>query len=133
MGHPVKTWLLGPIMNEWLDSLNVLTSSLLTGLRTVLRLSERARVLFVDGLDEYEGSKTDLPQSVQDLIQISYTANFKSCFSSPFEPPFSTLFQQYPSISGVKVPRWSHAKMGRYLGTKKRGDESLSKKKMAEA
>ncbi|KAM7219640.1 hypothetical protein V8F06_005021 [Rhypophila decipiens] len=73
-----------PTENEWLDSPRILKSSLLKGLRAVLQLPDRALVLFVDGLDEYEGNKTDLAQFVQDLISISHADNFKICFSSRF-------------------------------------------------
>ncbi|KAM7201098.1 hypothetical protein V8F33_003510 [Rhypophila sp. PSN 637] len=114
-----------PTENEWLDSPRILKSSLLEGLRAVLQLPDRALVLFVDGLDEYEGNKTDLAQFVQDLISVSHADNFKICFSSRFEPPFSTLFRRYPSMSVDKenmagIRRWSEVKMGRIFGADER-------------
>jgi hypothetical protein len=80
--------------------------------RLVLELGTLARVvLFIDGLDEFEGN----PNDIIDLIMTLAAPNIKICVSSRPWTEFSDAFKQYPSL---QVQQLTHSDIKVYIDSK---------------
>ena len=109
-------------LQSWVVSDVVLSQALRRGVEIMLGQPGQALILFIDGLDEYEGNKIDMSQFIQSLCSGGRNNKIKVCFSSRAEPPFLTLFRNYPFLSvdrqnmkGIRL--WSEVKLSQVFGT----------------
>jgi hypothetical protein len=61
-------------------------------LKFVLRKNTQPLLVFVDGLDVYQGHKSEVVNLVKDILQF----NVRICLSSRNEPPFSVAYRDLP-------------------------------------
>jgi hypothetical protein len=61
-------------------------------LKFVLRKNTKPLLIFIDGLDEYQGHKSEVVNLVNDILQF----DVRICLSSRNEPPFSVAYRDLP-------------------------------------
>lgn len=115
----------GDLVHDWSVSDRTLSKALCLGVESMLSQPNEALILFMDGLDKYEGNRTDPSQFIQSLSSAGRNKKVKIYISSRAEPPFLTLFRNYPcssvdkqNMKGIRL--WSEVKLSKVSSTEKR-------------